>query len=113
MDLKDPDDGSPIIESVLCREDIYKGPFFESAADLVALPHDGYDLKGALYKEEMFEKTQLVGMHTMHDATFYTAGQVVNCDDMNVVDVMPSILSYYGITIPGLEGRNCFLAPAG
>lgn len=113
LDLKDPDDSSPIIESVLCREDIYSGPFFESAADLVALPHDGYDLKGALYKEEMFEKTQLVGMHTMHDATFYAAGQVVNCDDMNVIDVMPSVLSYYGITIPGLQGRNCFLLPTG
>lgn len=106
--IRDPEDGSPVIKSVLRREDIYKGPFFESAADLVALPFDGYDLKGALHKESMFEKTQLCGMHTSHDALFYAAGQVVNCEDMTVLDVLPSVLSYYGIEIPGLEGRNVF-----
>ena len=108
MSIKDPDDGSPVIERVYKREEIYSGDSFDSGADLVAMPHDGYDLKGALYRDHMFDKTELVGMHTVHDALFYASGQVINKEDLNVLDVMPSILSLYGIEQPGLDGGNCF-----
>ena len=34
-----------ILTKVIKREDIYHGPYLSRAADLVAVPKDGYDLK--------------------------------------------------------------------
>lgn len=103
MNLKDPDDGSPIISKVFRREEIYKGALFDQAADLLALPHDGYDLKGNLKNDALTVKDKLVGMHTDWDATLCVRGAKINADNLNIVDVMPSILSLYGINDPALD----------
>jgi len=112
LGLEDPDDGSPIIREVFRREDIYSGPLFEQAADLVALPHDGYDLKGNLKNPSLTTKGALVGMHTDWDATLCVRGRkIADVDHLHIVDVMPSILAEYGIDDPALDldGRKIFV----
>ncbi len=109
LNLRDPDDGTPMIARVLRREEIYQGPLLEHAADLILVPVDGYDLKGPLDKPTLtFKGSELVGMHTYDDAMLYLRGRRIAAGDWGVVDVMPTVLHLMGVPLPeGLEGRVC------
>jgi len=61
-------DGERIIKEVFFPEQIYDGPEFHKAPDLVLLTRDGYDLKGNIKKSEVFGRTHFTGMHNRHDA---------------------------------------------
>ncbi len=112
LTLTDPDTGEPIIKSVFKREEIYSGPLFDLTADLVALPHDGYDLKGNLLNPSFTQKDAIIGMHTYWDAALCVRGcKIIDVENLNIADVMPSILSLYPeIPTAGLrlDGRNVF-----
>jgi len=62
------ENGNPVIKAVYEGVDLYPGPAGDRAPDLVCLPHDGYDLKGLLKKQEIFGKGNFAGMHTRSDA---------------------------------------------
>ncbi|HUV38129.1 MAG TPA: alkaline phosphatase family protein, partial [Planctomycetota bacterium] len=85
--------GDAVIRQVLRREEVYwpagatdpdpdmpvdevlkTDTAFGRAADLIAIPHDGYDLKMGLAKPRTFETTELEGMHTFHDALILSRG---------------------------------------
>lgn len=61
-------DGVRVIKEVFFPEQIYSGPEFDRAPDLVLLTQDGYDLKGNIRKAEVFGRTHFTGMHNRHDA---------------------------------------------
>jgi len=92
MALRAPN-GDPVIEKVVRREELYwpagaDGPepemplakllatdtAFGQAADLIAIPFDGYDLKMGLASPETFIRTELEGMHTFDDAVIMARG---------------------------------------
>jgi len=75
-ELKDPEDGTPIVERVYRREEIYDGPYLEEAADLIAVPKTGYDLKGKVSVQELTGRGRIVGMHTYDDAFLFVKGEV-------------------------------------
>jgi predicted AlkP superfamily phosphohydrolase/phosphomutase len=106
--LRDPDDGAPIFQQVFRREELYHGPHLEQAADLILAPHDGYDPKGPLYKEELtYKGDELVGMHTHHDAMLYLGGRQVAQKRFSVVDVMPTVLDLMEVPAPSnLDGAS-------
>lgn len=108
MTVKDPDDGVPIIRKIFRREELYNGPFLEEAADLIALPFDGYDLKGNLKAPDFTSKGALVGMHTDWDAALCVRGKKINVERPHILDLMPSILDLFGIQGKDLEGRIIF-----
>ncbi|NIS63334.1 MAG: hypothetical protein GTO13_22385, partial [Proteobacteria bacterium] len=56
LSMRDPDSGERIIERVFKREELYHGPHCNDGPDLVAIPHNGYDLKGNLDKKELTYK---------------------------------------------------------
>ncbi|MGC8764255.1 MAG: alkaline phosphatase family protein, partial [Acidobacteriota bacterium] len=60
--------GRKVIQKVFFPEEIYEGPEFDRAPDLVLLTHDGFDLKGNIKRREVFGRTHFTGMHTRHDA---------------------------------------------
>jgi predicted AlkP superfamily phosphohydrolase/phosphomutase len=66
-------DGHPVTKRVFLKEEIYSGPFFDQAPDLIMLSNHGYDLKGKVNTPGVFGKTDLQGMHTQNDAFFYTS----------------------------------------
>ncbi|MBN3038334.1 MAG: alkaline phosphatase family protein [Candidatus Omnitrophica bacterium] len=68
LEFNDPNNGEKVIEKVFFREEIYKGPYLEQAADIIAHPVDGYDLKGKVGAKAVFEMSELNGMHTYDDA---------------------------------------------
>lgn len=92
LEMTDPDDGSKIIKKVFRREDLYSGPFFEEAADLIAVPFDGYDLKANIRQPRFTNKTELVGMHTFHDAALFIKDHRIRKDEFGILDVAPTIL---------------------
>lgn len=82
MKLVEPESQSKILKDIHKGEDLYtrdtgKKKIIQkntinsanrSFPDLVAVPFDGYDLKGNLWWDTIFEKTVFNGMHTFNDA---------------------------------------------
>ena len=107
LNLTDPDDGSRIIERVLKREDLYSGPYLEEAADLIAIPYDGYDLKANVRKPAITFKGDLVGMHTYNDASLFIKDQQVTAQDFSILDLAPTVLNMMELEPDSaLEGRS-------
>lgn len=95
-------DGAPIIREVIKREALFHGANLETAADLLAIPHDGYDLKGDVTKKVLGEKTALAGMHTFDDALFYIRRPQIKLgqNEFWIGDVAPTILQLMQLPIP-------------
>jgi bisphosphoglycerate-independent phosphoglycerate mutase (AlkP superfamily) len=71
----------------------------EQAADLILAPYDGFDPKGALYKETLtYKGEELVGMHTYDDAMLYVGGHDIEPHRFSVLSVMPTILDLMDIS---------------
>ena len=98
-------EGEKVIKEVLFKEEIYSGGLIDQAPDLVALSHEGYDLKGAVNKPEVFGNSALTGGHTRENATFYI-NRIVNNNDINIVDVGPTVISLMGIDHDGFDGKS-------
>lgn len=108
MALKDPESGEKIIDRVHEREEIYSGLHCNRAPDLVAVPRRGFDLKGALGKGSLTGRETLVGMHTYDDAFLFVQGQKIIKEDLEIIDVMPTILRLMGVPAPPqLDGQVC------
>ena len=108
LGMRDPDSGERIIEKVFKREELYHGLHYNEGPDLVAIPHNGYDLKGNLDKKELTYKGPLVGMHTYDDAFFYIRDVEIKKgnNQFGVMDVMPTILKLIGVNPPeDLDGK--------
>lgn len=104
--LRDPVTGQPMIEKAIPKEELYRGDLFDWAPDLILVPFNGYDLKGAVNKQQLVHKGELEGMHTYDDALLYVSGREINKRDLSILDVMPTILHLVGEPVPQqLEGR--------
>lgn len=107
MNLKAPGTGEPIIKQVYKKDEIYKGDQTRYAPDIVAMAHDGYDLKGGMNKATLTDKTELVGMHTYDDALVYIKNHEIEKSDPEIIDLMPTILKLLGLKLPNeLDGRS-------
>ena len=107
LELRDPEGGERIIQRVYKKEEIYHGPLFDRAADLIAHPMNGYDLKGNVNKDRLGEKGPINGMHTYEDAFLYIKGKEINSEDFSIVDVMPTILDMMDVAKPpDLDGTS-------
>jgi len=107
MELKDPETGENIIARVYKKEEIYHGTLFDKAADLIAHPVDGYDLKGNVNKGKLKEKGPINGMHTFDDAFMYIKGREIERDGIAIVDAMPTILDIMKVDKPeDLDGLS-------
>jgi predicted AlkP superfamily phosphohydrolase/phosphomutase len=100
MDLRLPDDGQRFIHRVARREEIYRGEHLSDAADLIAVPFDGYDLKADVKKDVLAEKTALEGMHTYDDAFVYMRGRKIVRQDVEIADLLPTICHLMDVPIP-------------
>ncbi len=78
LKLKDQE-GQLVIEKVFFREEIYKGNYIENAADIIAHPARGYDLKGELNTSDIFTLSNRSGMHTYDDAFISGINIDINC----------------------------------
>ncbi len=107
-ELKDPHTRRPVIERVWRREEIYAGPQLSRAADLIAVPHRGFDLKARLSATELFTKTRLQGMHTFDDAFLFVRGHTLKTQTKpRLLDLAPTLYALLGLPQPpDFEGRS-------
>ncbi len=107
-ELRDPETGEPMLEEVLRREEIYHGPGLERAADLILVPRDGYDLKGAFGRESLtFKGDALVGMHTYDDAMIAVRNRPIAKTGFSIVDATATVLELMDVEPPpGLDSQS-------
>ncbi len=120
-------DGEAVVKKVYYKEEIFNGPEFDSAPDIVVLSNYGFDLKGAINRSAVTGgKSIFTGMHTQNDALFFTSKRATimsspleegegredvlpfeeGGEGVNIVDVMPTVLAAMNIEpVPGLDGR--------
>jgi predicted AlkP superfamily phosphohydrolase/phosphomutase len=65
------DNVNHVVRNVYFKEELYNGPYLKQAPDLVVISAYGYDLKGKINSPEVFDRTDLEGMHTQDDAFFF------------------------------------------
>lgn len=84
LNLRSPE-GEKIIEKVFFREEIYKGKYLENAADIIAHPSWGFDLKANVNTFSICEKPKAIeGMHTYEDAVIFGVG--INLNRVNSIE---------------------------
>lgn len=97
-------EGEKIIKEVMFKEELYNGSLFDDAPDLVALPYDGYDLKGSINKPHISGTGFLTGGHTREDAVFFI-NRKISTENINIIDVGPTVISLLGIKEDRFDGR--------
>lgn len=110
--LRDPSSGESIVERVYRREEIYHGASAQNAPDLVVAPRVGYALKGALDRDQLTYKGDvLIGEHTHDDALLYISGHDLVTSTLTMQDVAPAIFSLMRVPQPaGLDGAMAITA---
>lgn len=88
-------DGEEVIDKIYRKEEIYQGPYFSQAPDLVCLPKEGYDLKGSLEKREIFGKNIFTGMHTWHDAFFVCSEDLSFSQKPSIDQLTERVIQYF------------------
>ncbi|MFH1717490.1 MAG: alkaline phosphatase family protein [Planctomycetota bacterium] len=130
MKLCDPEDGRPVIRKVLMREEIYwpsgcngTGAWsaeqiaradgtFGKAADVIAVPHDGYDLKLGLAGDVVFKTTELEGMHTYDDAFIVARGVRLPVENLEILMLARPILERLDVAPPDdMDGSGDAVTP--
>jgi len=130
LEMHEPDSGDAVIQKILMREEVYwpsgsngpnetspadvarAGGTFSKAADLIAVPYDGYDLKLGLGGDKLFTKTELEGMHSYDDAFMVSRGVELPQDNLEILMLARPILNYLGVE-PGedMDGIGNLVTP--
>jgi predicted AlkP superfamily phosphohydrolase/phosphomutase len=118
LGLRDPDTGEEVAAEVLRGEEVNGnpawGPFpvpvsekVPAPCDLLVVPREGYDLKGALDGPALFARGALSGAHTSGGAFVYLRGRTIAAESPHLLDIYPTILDMMGVeTEEELEGRT-------
>jgi predicted AlkP superfamily phosphohydrolase/phosphomutase len=99
LSMRDESTSESVISHVFRKEDLFSGPFIDKAPDLVLWGSKGYDLKGAISKDEIIGKGKFTGMHTCN-AFFYMRGLGALNTMPHIKDLAPTILKLLNISIP-------------
>lgn len=76
----------PVFEDVKLKEDIYQGPCFDQAPDIVVIPAHGYDIKASVNASKLFHHDIFTGTHT-HDDAFIIVGDKLHETDFVDFDI--------------------------
>jgi predicted AlkP superfamily phosphohydrolase/phosphomutase len=119
LTLTDPKSGSRIVDAVYKAEDVYSGPFIKNAAELQVGLADGYRVSwqatlggsppGIVYPN----MKKWSGDHGAFDykqtAGTLIASRPVVAGTTRIIDIAPSVLKYFGVTIPpDIDGKPIF-----
>ncbi|ERH01350.1 MAG: hypothetical protein J07HN6_00902 [Halonotius sp. J07HN6] len=86
-------DGNPVCERVVEKEAAFRGDHDDIAADLVAIPNHGFDLKsGFSGHDDVFDTGPRNGMHSFDNATLLVDEPDASIEDADLYDIAPTIL---------------------
>jgi predicted AlkP superfamily phosphohydrolase/phosphomutase len=61
-------DGRRVIRHIYRKEDIYSGPYLDSAADMILIADKGFNLKGSMAAQQLADRGPFTGKHTYQNA---------------------------------------------
>ncbi|HKY04112.1 MAG TPA: alkaline phosphatase family protein [Blastocatellia bacterium] len=102
-------EGRSIVRRVYERDELFAGPCLASAPDLCVQSVYGYDLKGAVNKQELMDREIFTGMHTQDDATFFinSPSDALRREKPHITDIAPTLLDSLGINqSASMDGRS-------
>ncbi len=119
LTMTDPDDGTPIIRAVYKRDDIYSGPYLHNASELQVGMNDGYRVSwqttlggsppGIVYKNDRKWSADHGGYDYAITPGILVSGRAINTREPRIIDLAPTVLKYFGITIPtDIDGKPLF-----
>ena len=86
-------DGNPVCERVVEKEEAFRGDHDDIAADLVAIPNHGFDLKsGFSGHDAVFDTGPRNGMHSFDNATLLIDDPDASIEGADLYDIAPTIL---------------------
>ena len=94
-------DGDRVIRRVYRKEEIYDGPLFERAPDLVLVAEGGFNLRASIKATELWGKGLRTGKHSQHDAFLLVKGEGAK----EIVPERPCVSDVVGI-MDKLQERN-------
>ncbi|MED7953450.1 alkaline phosphatase family protein [Streptomyces sp. BE20] len=105
-------DGPLLVAAVHRPAELYHGPLLDHAADLLALPAGGVQLRGAWGGRAPLRTDTLTGTHTRDNALFYRRGAApppaapggTGPASLDMLDVAPTLLAAVGVHPLGLDG---------
>lgn len=80
-------DGKHVFNKIYRKEEIYYGKYLVNAPDLVLMSNSGFNLKGGMGKENIFDKDIFNGKHTYEDAFLYVKNDENVPKNVSVEDV--------------------------
>lgn len=86
-------DGKNVIRKIWKKNEIYHGEYIKNAPNLVLMPEKGFNLKGGILSDTVFDKNSLSGKHTQ-DAFLYCRHDLP--ENPSVEDVVPLLNSIMG-----------------
>ncbi|MFN2226802.1 MAG: alkaline phosphatase family protein [Anaerolineae bacterium] len=112
-EFRDPLTGRPLIGEVLRREEIYSGPYFERAPDLILRPREPSDIFFGLadfgHRKTVARVYRYSGMHRDHGMLIMHGPGVRPGEvppDAAIQDMAPTILHAMGLPVPaGMDGH--------
>jgi predicted AlkP superfamily phosphohydrolase/phosphomutase len=112
LELVDPSDGRPVVDRVIERSEVIRGPFERRAPDIFPVCRDQrYELSDTLAATAPLtdHRNRPWGYHHA-DGIFIAAGRGFGTgtfdEGLDIVDVLPTVFHAVGIDVPeGLDGR--------
>lgn len=104
--FREPINGQPIIKAVYKAQDIYSGPQFDSAPDLIIEYNNVYSPDQEEYKGKL--NNSLEGNHVMEGILIAQGPDIVpgELPEQNIIDLAPTILHLMGHPVPkDMDGR--------
>jgi predicted AlkP superfamily phosphohydrolase/phosphomutase len=90
------------VKRIYERDELFAGPCSDRAPDLCVQPVYGYDLKGAVNKEQLMDREVFTGMHTQDDSTLFinASATALREEKPHITDIAPTLLDSIGLAVP-------------
>jgi predicted AlkP superfamily phosphohydrolase/phosphomutase len=106
--LVDPENGQPLIASVLKGEEVYRCPGWPAfplpvsgtraaPCDMLVVPAPGYEIKGHLDRETITGRSDMTGMHAPDDGFVFISGRRLGAREPSIEDLCPTVLALMGV----------------
>ncbi len=86
-------DGRKVVRDMYRKEQLYSGPYVDSAPDLILVGAEGFNLKGSVKAEQLASRGVFTGKHTQDTAFLVISGAL----DETVVPEVPTVSDVRGI----------------
>jgi predicted AlkP superfamily phosphohydrolase/phosphomutase len=119
LTMTDPEDGTPIIRAVYKRDDIYKGEYFQDAAELQVGMNDGYRVSwqttlggsppGIVYPNTRKWSADHGGYDYAITSGVLITNRPITTKAPSIMDIAPTVLKYFGVSVPGdIDGKPLY-----